>query len=74
MEAVPGPSHPIRVLYRHYNCGITVGKMPSRKADQFTLDSTDSVHGQFLNVAISLCNKIYFSMYISGQLYIAIRL
>ena len=32
--------------------------MPFRKADDFTMTSTDAVHEYFLSIAISLCNKI----------------
>ena len=35
--------------------------MPSIKADQFTLDSRDTVYGKLLSVAIILSNKIDYS-------------
>ena len=35
--------------------------MPSSKADQFTLDSRDTVYGKLLSIAILLRNKIDYS-------------
>ena len=38
-----------------------VGTMPSKKVDLLTLDSGDTVHIEFLSVAMILCDKMDFN-------------
>ena len=63
MVAVPGHGHPIGVLYRHHslNRDITGSvKYPPEKQTRSHWP-VETLHRQFLSVAMILCNKMGFS-------------